>query len=392
MLDIASNNPLFDVIIIGAGASGVACTFFTSQSNKKILVLEHNDKPLKKVFISGGGRCNWTNLQASSKDYLCGDTNFCDSVLRQFSPNDMLQLLKKHQIKISEKSCGQLFCEEGSQKIIDMFIGGVSKSQFLYNIAIQDIKKEKEFLLSTNKGVFRAKSLVVATGGLSYGNLGASDFGYKLASFFGHKIVPCAPALVPLNLSGFGDLQGLSLPAKLKCGDFEVSDSILFTHFGLSGPAILQTSLYWQSGKEIVINLLPEVDIYPVLLESKNNTKGKKIGSILKNYLPNRLVDFLLKDKDIFIAEAGNKFLQALANRINNFVVVPSGTQGYKLAEVTRGGINLFEINPQTMESKIVSGLFFIGEVLDVTGLVGGFNLQWAWSSAYVAAKNISKL
>lgn len=384
----------FDVIIIGAGASGLACAAEALRRKKSVAIFEHTAKQLQKVSISGGGKCNFTNLCAQSQNYLSENQHFCISALKQFSPHDMLELINQHNIKYYEKTPNQLFCMSSSA-IVELLKQSASGAKVFYNTVFKNIYQENNlFTLNTNQGDFSAASLVIATGGASYPNLGASEFGYQLAKQFGHKIIPYKPALVPLNLDNelmkktIG-LKGVAVPAKVKIKNKTFQDNILFTHFGLSGPAILQASLYWDKGDVLSINLLPELDLFQHLKEMKQTSGKKSLSTILKTFFPERLVNFLLNGQEITLADVSSSKLQEICQNINNWQVIPIGTQGFQLAEVTRGGVDVNQISSQTLESKIVAGLFIIGEVLDVTGQLGGYNLQWAWSSGFTAGKYV---
>lgn len=381
----------FDIVIIGAGASGTICAAAAVQRGRRVAVLDHEDACLKKVKISGGGKCNFTNLNVSAKNYTSESTNGeIETVLKTFSEKDLIKLIKKHHINFSEKTKGQLFAHS-SQEVIDALIKESKGVEVFLKTEIDSVvKKDDLFEIATNRGLYTAKSLVVATGGMSYQNIGASDLGYRVAKQFGLKIVPYKPALVPLNLDSelmkkIAKLKGISVDAIVKCNDKEFRENILFTHFGLSGPAVLQASLYWNRGNVITLNLLPDVDVASELKEMRSS-KGKKLSNLLKKYFPDRLVEFIVDGNDIFISEASNKLIESVARSINKWEVVPVGTQGFKTAEVTSGGVNLGELD-EHMEAKKVKGLFFIGEVVDVTGQLGGYNLQWAWSSGFVAGK-----
>lgn len=385
----------FDVIIIGAGASGTACAATAVQRGLKTAVLEHCAQGLNKVKISGGGRCNFTNLNADVSAYVSQNPKFALSALKQFSQHDFINMVQLAGIDFYEKTQGQLFCRESSEAIINMLKKKTKKADFFYNVRIENIKKEGDFFeVSSGQKTFRAKSLVVACGGASYPNIGATEDGYKIAKQFGLKIVPYKPALVPLNLDNetmkkTAALKGIALKAEVKCNKFGICENVLFTHFGLSGPAILQASLYWNKGDVLSINFLPEENAQEFLLQAKNQTPNKKTSTILKTRFPDRFVSFLLDGKDGNIGEMSNKTLTALAVKINGWQVIPVGTQGFRLAEVTSGGVDTNEISSQTLEAKKVKGLFFVGEVLDITGRLGGYNLQWAWSSGFTAGKYV---
>ena len=387
----------FDVIIIGAGASGTACAAAASQRGLKTAVLEHCATGLNKVRISGGGRCNFTNLNAEAAAYVSQNPKFALSALRQFSQHDFIKMVQDEKIAYYEKTQGQLFCQVSSDAIIKMLQKQAKKAKFFYNMRIGNIEKNGEiFKVTANDEIFKAASLVVACGGASYPNIGATEDGYKIAKKFGLKVIPYKPALVPLNLDNETmkktlALKGIALDAEVRCNKFRIRENILFTHFGLSGPAILQASLYWNKGDTVSINFLPEENALAFLLQAKGQTPQKKISSVLKTRFPDRFVDFLLEGKDDNIGETSNKALAALAEKTGNWQTTPVGTQGFRLAEVTAGGVDTRQINPSTCEVRSVPGLYVIGELLDVTGRLGGFNLQWAWSSAFAAAKALEK-
>lgn len=385
----------FDVIIIGAGASGTACAAAASQRGLKTAVLEHCAAGLNKVRISGGGKCNFTNLNAEASAYVSQNPKFALSALRQFSQHDFIKMMHDEKIAYYEKTQGQLFCRDSSDAIIKMLQKQAKKAKFFYNTRIGNIEKNGEiFEVTANGKVFTSGSLVIACGGASYPNIGATEDGYKIAKKFSLKVIPYKPALVPLNLDNETmkktlALKGIALDAEVRCNKFCIRENILFTHFGLSGPAILQASLYWNKGDTVCINFLPEENAQAFLLQAKEQTPQKKISSVLKTRFPDRFVNFLLEGKDGNIGETSNKTLAALAEKTGNWQTVPVGTQGFRLAEVTAGGVDTNEISSQTMEAKKVKGLFFIGEVLDITGRLGGYNLQWAWSSGFTAGKYV---
>ncbi|MDD4557071.1 MAG: aminoacetone oxidase family FAD-binding enzyme [Alphaproteobacteria bacterium] len=384
----------FDVLIIGAGASGFACALQALKRHKKVAILDHNASPLKKVKISGGGKCNFTNLNAKPENYVCAIKNFTTFALKTFPPQIIVALLKRHGIKFSEKEKGQLFAQS-SQEIIDVLMEETQKAQFFFNCTIEKIEKQDtSFKIHTSDEIFSAKSLVIACGGMSYQNIGASDFGYVQAKNFGHKIIPYRPALVPFNLDNelmkkTIKLKGIALDCLISTGERSFRGNVLFTHFGISGPSVLQSSLYWEKNQPINLNFLPEFDLLNFLKEQRDVAKKKKLSNILRQFFPESFVGFLVEDKDVFISEAANKTLQKIAEMVHNFKTIPIGTQGFKLAEVTCGGVDTTEIDNQTFESKKVKGLFFVGEVLDVTGQLGGYNLQWAWSSGFCAGENV---
>ena len=385
----------FDAIIIGAGASGMMCTATALKRGKKVAVIEHNSKPLQKVFISGGGKCNFTNLSASQEHYFSSNPNFCISALKQFSPQDMLNFVHNHKIQTYQKTPGQFFCQKSSVFLINVLLSETSSATFFYNTVFKDfIITPKGFIVSTNKEKISCNSLVISSGGLSYTNLGASSIGYNIAEKYGHSIVPCSPALVPLNLDSsimkdLIKLQGISLPVEITINKHIIKDDLLFTHFGLSGPAILQASIYWKKGIPLNINFLPHQNVFSLLKSLKNHSK-QKINTVFKAYFPQKFINnFLTESSSFYLAETPDKKLLEISSKINNWTITPISARGYKSAEVTKGGIDTKNISSQTMESKLIKNLYFTGEVLDITGDLGGFNLQWAFSSGYVAGKNL---
>ncbi|MFV0626675.1 MAG: NAD(P)/FAD-dependent oxidoreductase [Alphaproteobacteria bacterium] len=385
----------FDVVIIGGGASGFSCAAQALKLGKTVAILEHNLQPLKKVKISGGGRCNFTNLNTAPEKYLCSKGDFVKHALQIFSPQKIISLMQKHHIPFAEKELGQLFTKTSSQDIIDALIKEAEKAKTFYGIEIETVEKSDGiFKIRTKIDLFEAKSLVIATGGMSYQNIGAGDLGYRIAKQFGLKIIPYRPALVPFNLDNelmkkTIKLKGIALDCLVECDDRKFRNNILFTHFGISGPAILQASLYWLKDMPVRLNFLPETDLFEFLKQQRETAKKKKISSILKQFFPERFVEFLVEERDIFISETSNKQLKEISQKVNQFTFTPIGTQGFKLAEVTAGGVDTDEIDTKTFESKKIKGLYFIGEVLDVAGQLGGYNLQWAWASGFCAGENL---
>ena len=385
-----------DVLIIGAGAAGLMCAIEAGKRNRSVLVLEHNNAVGKKIRISGGGRCNFTNIHATSNHYLSGNPHFSKSALARFTPQDFCKLVNQYKIPFHEKKLGQLFCDHSAQDIIDL----LKKECRLYQVEImldtkaENITKDDLFNISTSKGNFKSQSLVIASGGLSIPTLGVTDLGYQVAKNFHIKINPCRPGLAPLTLQEkdlhiFKALSGVSLDAIVSYGKISFRENILFTHKGLSGPAILQISSYWQAQKPIKINLIPDTIMTAVLKE--RSSEGIVLKSILKDYLPVRLTDVLCEhffdNKPLKLYSL--KKLQSIGHRLNNWEITPEGTEGYAKAEVTVGGIDTNELSSKTMESKKVPGLYFIGEVVDVTGHLGGFNFQWAWGSGFAAGQYV---
>lgn len=395
-----------DVVVIGGGAAGLFCAIEAGKRGRKVVVLEHADRIGKKIAISGGGRCNFTNLHTSADNFISANPHFCKSALARYTPTDFVSLIEKHGIAYHEKKLGQLFCDGSSRAIIEMLLteareAGVEIccSSLVRNVswsphALAESGSSLNFTIETDKDTFKSESLVVATGGLSIAPLGATDFGYRLARQFGLTIVEPWPALVPFTLSReslrqLGPLSGISLDALVSCDGRQFRENILITHRGLSGPAILQISSYWRPKLSITINLLPEQDALAVLTEHEN--KEMTLANFLSQFLPRRFV--LAWCTLNFPSQPLKRYtpheLAEVARKLNQWEVVPTGTEGYRKAEVTAGGISTAELSSQTMAVKKVAGLYFIGEVVDVTGQLGGFNFQWAWASGYAAGQAV---
>ncbi len=391
----------FDVVIIGAGAAGLMCAATAGQRGRRVLLIDHAKAVGEKIRISGGGRCNFTNLHTSPKNFISSNPHFCVSALQRFTQQDFIKLVEKHQIAFHEKTLGQLFCDISSKKIIEMLVaecdaGGVEillESKVLEiekNTAAQD-SQNFQLKLEGNFLIF-CESLVIATGGQSIPKMGASSFGYDVARQFGLKVLQPTPALVPLTLdenilSETKNLSGVALNAIVSCGKIKFREAILFTHRGLSGPAILQISSYWKKGEKIVINLAPEIDIFLRLCEEKKLKPKQELQSFLNQFLPKSLAIYLVQKSGFVgnLADLSNQKIKKISNSINAWELVPSGTEGFAKAEVTLGGVNCDQISSKSFEAKSVPNLFFIGEVLDVTGWLGGFNFQWAWASGKAA-------
>ena len=392
-------NKKYDVIIIGAGAAGLMSAIEAGKRGKIVCLIDHSTKIAEKIRISGGGRCNFTNLYSNPSNFLSNNKHFCKSAFAKYTQNDFIDLIEKHNIEFFEKKLGQLFCNTSAKEIIDMLV----KECIEYNVnidletkVISLSKTENEYIIKTNKGTYTSKSMVIATGGLSIPKIGASDFGYRIAKQFDLKVTDLFPALVPLTfeekeLEFCKSLAGVSLNASVKVDKTIFNEGLIFTHRGISGPSILQISSYWKSGQPISINLLPGHNMDIILKQRRNETPKQTLSNVLADYLPNKLAlaicnKFLINQK---IADASNEILKKLSDFVNNWIVYPKGTEGYKTAEVTLGGIDTKEISSSTMECIKHPGLFFIGEVLDVTGHLGGHNFQWAWSSGFVAGQNV---
>ncbi len=385
-----------DVIIIGAGASGMMCAIECGKRGRSVLVLDHASKIGRKIRISGGGSCNFTNINMNPTNYISNNPHFCKSALSRFTPDDFIAMLEKHGVKYEEREEGQLFCTKSSEEIIRMLEKESNDAgvNIILNCQVQDVKKEDYFMVSTNHGIFESESLVIATGGASYPQSGASGIGYKIAKQFGLKITELKPALVPFifspeDLAIFGELSGISIDAAIKCNKMEFRGSILFTHRGLSGPAILQSSSYWKEGDAIVIDLLPDIDIYGLFIEKQQSKSKIKIHNLLSQYLPSRFAkmwcDSNIQSKPV--NQYNEKELKGIARLVHNWEVKPDSTEDFKTAEVTLGGIDTNELSSKTMESRKVKGLYFTGEVIDVTGQLGGYNLHWAWTCGFVAGQ-----
>ena len=387
----------YDVIIIGAGAAGLMSAIETGKRGRKVLLVDHAKKIGEKIRISGGGRCNFTNINTHPGKFISSNPKFVISALKQYTQNNFIDLIKKHNIRFHEKKLGQLFCDESAQQIIDMLLLECQKANVLVRkeIIITDVGREgKQYSISVGPDKYLSESLIIATGGLSVPKIGASKFGYDIAKKFNLNIIETLPALVPLTFSEkiltmCKELSGLSLEAIVFFNKTFFQEGMLFTHRGLSGPSILQISSYWKIGDDIRVNLSPKLDIFKHLeIEKKSNPK-QDITNIIAEILPKRLASMICKENNISgnISELSNKLLKQLSESINTWVINPTGSEGYRTAEVTLGGVDTNEISSKTMMSIKNPGLFFIGEVVDVTGHLGGYNFQWAWSSGYVAGQ-----
>ena len=387
----------FNVIVVGAGAAGMMSAIEAGKRGRKVLLIDHAKKIGEKIRISGGGRCNFTNIHTHPSKFISNNPKFVISALKQYTQNNFIDLIKKHNIKFHEKKLGQLFCDESAQQIIDMLLLEcemanvvLKKGTTIDNIDKQD---DKYFIIVGNDKYF-CESLIIATGGLSIPKIGASKFGYDIAEKFNLKVIETLPALVPLTFSEkilaiCKELTGLSVEAVVSFKKTFFEEGMLFTHRGLSGPSILQISSYWKLGDDIKVNLSPKLDVDKFLNDRKISNPKHDINNVVSEILPKRLAHIICNENNVNgnICELSNKVLTNLSNSINAWAINPIGTEGYRTAEVTLGGIDTEEISSKTMMSNKHPGLFFIGEVVDVTGHLGGYNFQWAWSSGYVAGQ-----
>ncbi|MDC0951815.1 NAD(P)/FAD-dependent oxidoreductase, partial [Candidatus Pelagibacter ubique] len=380
----------FDVIVVGAGAAGMMSAIEAGKRGRKVLLVDHAKKIGEKIRISGGGRCNFTNIHTHPSKFISNNPKFVISALKQYTQNNFIDLIKKHNIKFHEKKLGQLFCDESAQQIIDMLLleCEIAKVVLKKDTTIDDIdKQDDKYFIVVGSDKYFCQSLIVATGGLSIPKIGASKFGYDIAQKFGLKVIETLPALVPLTFSEkilaiCKELTGLSVEAVVSFKKTFFEEGMLFTHRGLSGPSILQISSYWKLGDNIKVNLSPKLDVDKFLNDKKISNPKQDISIIVSEILPKRLAHIICNENNVNgnICELSNKVLTSLSNFINAWVINPTGTEGYRTAEVTLGGIDTDEISSKTMMSKKHPGLFFIGEVVDVTGHLGGYNFQWAWS------------
>jgi len=387
----------YDVIIIGAGAAGLMSAIEAGKRGRKVLLVDHAKKIGEKIRISGGGRCNFTNVNTHPSKFISKNPKFVISALKQYTQNNFIDLIKKHNIKFHEKKLGQLFCDESAQQIIDMLLleCQLANVAIMKEMVITDVDKvDEQYFIKVGSDKYLCASLIIATGGLSVPKIGASKFGYDVAEKFNLSIVETLPALVPLTfnekiLDICKELSGLSLEAVVFFNKISFQEGMLFTHRGLSGPSILQISSYWKLGDDIKINLSPKLDIFKHLETQKKLNPKQDINNIIAEIIPKRLASIICKENSISgnISELSNKLLKQLSDSINTWVINPTGSEGYRTAEVTLGGVDTNEISSKTMMSLKNPGLFFIGEVVDVTGHLGGYNFQWAWSSGYVAGQ-----
>ncbi len=385
----------FDVVVIGAGAAGMMCAAAAARRGRRVLVLDSADAPGEKIRISGGGRCNFTNRHATPAQFLSANPSFCISALSRYTPQDFIALVDRHGIAWHEKTLGQLFCDGPATQIVAMLRTEMADARLRLKTRVAHVESTSPgFLLRLSDGEsVTCAALVVATGGKSIPRMGASDFGYRLAAQFGVAVTETRPALVPLTFDGallerLKPLAGVALPARAACGKTSFDEALLVTHRGLSGPAILQISSYWREGREIAVNLLPDADALAALRAARRQNGKQSPHNLLATLLPRRLARDIAGDTGT-LADLSDARLKALAARINDWRVTPSGTEGYRTAEVTLGGVDTRGLDSRTLQARAVPGLYFIGEVVDVTGWLGGYNFQWAWSSGWCAGQAV---
>lgn len=386
-----------DVLVIGAGAAGLMCALTAGQRGRIVQVIDHANKVGKKILMSGGGRCNFTNTGTTPANFLSANPHFCKSALARYTPVDFIEMVERHGIAYHEKELGQLFCDVSSKQIVRMLVDECQAAgvQIRTDCGVDKVERGADgFHVHTAQGHFHAASLVVATGGLSIPSLGATGFGYELARQFGHTVLPTRAGLVPLTLSGthqerFHDLSGVALPVAARCGDVAFRNSMLITHRGVSGPAILQISSFWQPGDDLRLDLLPDRDAETWLRDMKRDRGAAELRTVLSEVVPRRLAlrlcEHWLPDRPV--RQIDERQLREAAALLQDFPLVASGTEGYRTAEVTLGGVDTRKVSSSTFESQLVPGLHFIGEVLDVTGWLGGYNFQWAWACGHAAGQ-----
>ena len=390
-----------DVVVIGAGAAGMMCAIEAGKRGRKVLVIDHAPSPGEKIRISGGGRCNFTNIHASPKNFISQNPHFCISALKRYTQHDFVALVERHGIAFHEKTLGQLFCDGSAMQIINMLTGEMklSGAALRLSTAAERIERtDSGFALNLGGGItVRCASLVVASGGKSIPKMGATGFGYDVATRFGLRTVETRPALVPLTfepntLERLRPLAGIAVDAVVSCGKTQFSEAMLFTHRGISGPAILQISSYWREGQEIGIAMLPEVNVFEALRQARAQNGKQAVQTALAAFLPKKLAQTVAQTLGqefgaSTLAEMSDKTLRRVEAAVNGWRIKPSGSEGYRTAEVTLGGVDTRDLDSRTMEAKGVPGLYFIGEVVDVTGWLGGYNFQWAWSSGWCAGQ-----
>ncbi len=381
-----------DIVIIGAGASGMMAAHFCAQNGKEVYLLDHNSQVGRKILISGGGKCNFTNKFGSDpNDYVSDNPHFVKSALSRYSPWEFIDLVERHEIPYEERTHGKLFCKRSAKDINSILLSQLNKNNIKLKLGQKDLKVDFEnevFTIQNDNLKIISPKLVVATGGMVLPQIGASDFGFVLAKRFGHKIIPLTPALVPFKVDGFSELAGNAIKAGVTCNGHYIKENVLFTHKGFSGPGILKASLFWNHGDSIKINWIPSIDLNETFTRIPGNIR---IDNLLKKYLPNSFVELFFDkigiDGSQFVGRLSKKVLNSIANEVHHMTIIPNGTEGFRKAEVSRGGVCTSNISSKTMESKLRPGLHFIGEVLDVTGQLGGHNFQWCWASAFAVGE-----
>lgn len=387
-----------DVIIIGASASGLMCAIEATKRGRQVVILDHANKAGKKILMSGGGRCNFTNYDVSSENYISHNNHFVKSALSRFTQWDFIAMVESYKIPYHEREHGQLFCDESSKDILNLLLNECQKANVTIQLKTDIINIEQKsnhhFIIKSNKDDFHCQSLVIATGGLSIPKMGASPFGYKVAEQFGIKVWPTTAGLVPFTLhkqdkESLSDLSGIAIDSIVSSKNMSFRENILFTHRGLSGPAILQISSYWSAGEAIEINLLPNIDLLDHITTATQEQPQIKLKTLLYKLLPKRLINVFIKTNllDKTLQEISHKQFLQVASQLQNWTIKPNGTEGYRTAEVTIGGVDCDALSSKTFESNTVPGLYFIGEVMDISGWLGGYNFQWSWSSGWCAGQ-----
>ncbi|RTE85925.1 MULTISPECIES: NAD(P)/FAD-dependent oxidoreductase [Gammaproteobacteria] len=394
------NSEHYDVLVIGAGAAGLMCAIEAGKRGKRVLVVDHAKQAGKKILISGGGRCNFTNMYASPENYISNNPHFCKSALSRYTQWDFIGMVDKHQIPWHEKTLGQLFCDNSAKDVVQMLLAECSSANVVVQLRtnVIGVKYSNElFQVETDRTYIKCDRLVVACGGLSMPKLCATPFGFQLAEQFGHSIQPTRAGLVPFTLHDqdkeqFAEISGLSVDTVAENDRTAFKEAMLFTHRGLSGPSVLQISSYWQPGEAVRFNLLPELDIAEELASKRKSNPKLGLHTLLQQWFPKRLGQMLAerhKWPNKNLADLNKTEIESICQTLSQWQIKPNGTEGYRTAEVTIGGVNVDEVSSKTMESKLQPGLYFVGEVLDVTGWLGGYNFQWAWSSGWVAGQSV---
>ncbi|MDF1777504.1 MAG: NAD(P)/FAD-dependent oxidoreductase [Rhizobiaceae bacterium] len=389
----------YDVVVLGAGAAGMMCAIEAGRRGRTVLLVDHAKAPGEKIRISGGGRCNFTNRHTSHGNFLSANPHFCKSALKRYTQQDFIALVDRYAIAHHEKTLGQLFCDGSSRQIIDMLAKELSQAGVTLRLSTHFKSLEKDadgFRIQLSSGSVLCESLVVATGGKSIPKMGATGLGYTIAEQFGVGVMPTRPALVPLTFDDglralLNPLSGTAADAIVRCNGVSFEEAMLFTHRGISGPAVLQISSYWREGDEIILSLVPHQDIFQLLRKARSDNGRQSVQSALATVLPKRLAQIIAEAQGASgnLADMGDKRLQVIADAVQQWRIKPIGSEGYRTAEVTLGGVDTADLDSRNMESKSVPGLYFVGEVVDVTGWLGGYNFQWAWSSGWVAGQSV---